>query len=952
MSSNPRRYRGPLTRSPMRRACLALLLIALALIAPSSQRPGLAASQYKLAGTPDGTGTILVDDKLEVFLNGAPIYVDATPGKGPRAPITFTANIGDQLQFQLSDTNSQCAGLATIYLVDSQGNHTVATPGDDEGCRNPAGPDRGVVFQATFVIPDIAVTGSTYKETPIASTLAGLTRIGTAFYGVTYTGGLGNNGTIFRVSTDLSPATTLHEFGNNAGFATPYGELTPGGRGFFGTTFTSPNFVGGIFEFDTSTNTLVNIFQLPDTGYRRLDSALLLIDDYLYGSFSSFPSGSAIFRVHTDGTGFELLHPFDDTSEGTHPNALTLLPDGFLYGTAQYGGIECNSQPSNGCGTIFRLKPDSTEFSVLYTFTRSQFWDRYPQRGLVRGSDGLLYGTTQYGVFKLSPNPAAPNLQYIYESIGQGTQIFAPPIEGSDGRIYVAQYDGGIEGFGSVYSMTKTGADFKVHHQFTRAAGAEFPYGILFRDSAGTIYGTTEYAAAVSVGRVFAIRTGGTNQAPIANATAPATAAANATCLASVTLDGSGSSDPDGGSLTYAWTENGAALTSGATPTVQLGVGTHTLRLTVTDPQGASAFDEVTVTVASTIQLSYIGPTSLQSGGNSVVQVAVLDGATPVVGAAVDITVNGVTAQATTDQNGVASVTVGPQPGTSAAVTIDYAGAACGAVTKTVTVPVNGWPTAIASASSPNVAGAACTAQVTLNGSGSTDPNIETLTYAWSETGIALATGANPTVTLSAGTHQVTLTVTDPRGGSGTTTIPVVVGPQPSLIQYNGPTRFSTGVATQVSATLTSNTNQPIAGASVRFAIALDGIEVFATTDANGLATATITPPGSGSRTLAVGYFGTACHESIGVNVTVNVVAQTVTLNVVTQVVNNNGGTLTPADFTNTVVATSPNPASFPGSAQGVTGDAGRRFLPGRAGATCGVLDDDVGRLRHQHCCR
>jgi hypothetical protein len=69
---------------------------------------------------------------------------------------------------------------------------------------------------------------------------------------------------------------------------------------------------------------------------------------------------------------------------------------------------------------------------------------------------------------------------------------------------------------------------------------------------------------------------------------------------ASFTLDGRGSSDPDGDALTYRWEQTSPALGTpvGTTPTVTLsrGVGTYVFRLTVSD--GAlSATDSVTVTV-------------------------------------------------------------------------------------------------------------------------------------------------------------------------------------------------------------------------------------------------------------------------------------------------------------------------------------------------------------------
>jgi len=65
----------------------------------------------------------------------------------------------------------------------------------------------------------------------------------------------------------------------------------------------------------------------------------------------------------------------------------------------------------------------------------------------------------------------------------------------------------------------------------------------------------------------------------------------------SVTLDGSGSTDPDGSIASWVWTEGASEIATGETPLVTFAVGTHTVTLTVTDNEGATDTDQVVITV-------------------------------------------------------------------------------------------------------------------------------------------------------------------------------------------------------------------------------------------------------------------------------------------------------------------------------------------------------------------
>lgn len=98
----------------------------------------------------------------------------------------------------------------------------------------------------------------------------------------------------------------------------------------------------------------------------------------------------------------------------------------------------------------------------------------------------------------------------------------------------------------------------------------------------------------------FTVTHGAVNQRPVANAGPDQNVTdTDGNGSESVTLNGSASSDPDGTIASYVWKEGTTQIATGATPTVTLAVGTHSITLTVTDNQGATATDTVVVTVQS-----------------------------------------------------------------------------------------------------------------------------------------------------------------------------------------------------------------------------------------------------------------------------------------------------------------------------------------------------------------
>jgi uncharacterized repeat protein (TIGR03803 family) len=74
-----------------------------------------------------------------------------------------------------------------------------------------------------------------------------------------------------------------------------------------------------------------------------------------------------------------------------------------FYGTMAYGGAGqgCNS---GSCGTVFKITPSGT-LTTLHSFDKTD--GANPAAGLIQGTDGNFYGTTEYGGAKSCIDEAA-----------------------------------------------------------------------------------------------------------------------------------------------------------------------------------------------------------------------------------------------------------------------------------------------------------------------------------------------------------------------------------------------------------------------------------------------------------------------------------------------------------------------------------------------------------------
>jgi len=68
-----------------------------------------------------------------------------------------------------------------------------------------------------------------------------------------------------------------------------------------------------------------------------------------------------LFRVNTNGTGYQVLLPFSGLPDGANPTDRLLLAGGYLYGTATIG----STVSGEDWGTVFRVDTNGANFGVL-----------------------------------------------------------------------------------------------------------------------------------------------------------------------------------------------------------------------------------------------------------------------------------------------------------------------------------------------------------------------------------------------------------------------------------------------------------------------------------------------------------------------------------------------------------------------------------------------------------
>src|SRR5271170_4744353 len=209
---------------------------------------------------------------------------------------------------------------------------------------------------------------------------------------------------------------------------------------------------------------------------------------------------SASAATFTNLYDFSALSPTETNQDGTGPLADLVSSGSVLYGTADDGG-------TNGLGTIFAINTDGTDFTVLHYFDFPTNGEGASAAMVLSGN--MLYGTTRAGgtnglgtVFSISTSGQEYVLLHQF-----GSRLGTDPatmlntnsagafpetvLVLSNNTLYGATEQGGSGGNGTLFKMDTSGSGFTVLHEFTNQDGG-YP-SVHMVVSGSNLFGTTQF---------------------------------------------------------------------------------------------------------------------------------------------------------------------------------------------------------------------------------------------------------------------------------------------------------------------------------------------------------------------------------------------------------------------------------------------------------------------------
>jgi uncharacterized repeat protein (TIGR03803 family) len=206
-------------------------------------------------------------------------------------------------------------------------------------------------------------------------------------------------------------------------------------------------------------------------------------------------------------------------TDGIAPAGLMEATDGNVYGTTVFGGVgQCSYGFYVGCGTIFKITRDDV-FTTIYSFCELSNCPSgaTPFAGPVQAVNGNIYGTTPLGGGNRSGTVFSVNsagvVTALYSFCGENVCPNAPLglVQATDRNLYgVFSQGGGGDYAGAIFNVTLGGA-FATLYSFCAQPGCadgQYPDAGLVQATNGELYGVTDTGGVNGVGTVYSLSVG------------------------------------------------------------------------------------------------------------------------------------------------------------------------------------------------------------------------------------------------------------------------------------------------------------------------------------------------------------------------------------------------------------------------------------------------------------
>ena len=338
------------------------------------------------------------------------------------------------------------------------------------------------------------------------------------FYGTTFYGGSDGDGTVWEIVHGTNTITTLASFTGNNGSNPSGGVVLDSAGNLYGTTPSGGSSgYGTVFEIAAGSHTITTLANFDYSVAARIRPA---------ASFWIAPATSTARhraaaavataryskspRVHTPSppwpTSTMTTDRIPTASFWTAPATFTARHST----AAAVAPARCSRSP--------RARIPSPPWPASTTRVNGA----YPSGGVVLDSAGNLYGTTSSGgssydgtVFEVAAGSNTITALASFDYTNSGAYPSGVVLDEA-GNLYGTTSSGGSSNYGTVFEIVAGSNTLTALASFDFSNGGEYPSGVVL-DSAGNLYGTTQYGGSNGDGTVFEIAAGSNTVTTLAN---------------------------------------------------------------------------------------------------------------------------------------------------------------------------------------------------------------------------------------------------------------------------------------------------------------------------------------------------------------------------------------------------------------------------------------------------